>query len=134
MTVQPDGGTCVIVGALSFAIKDPAPPAAAEEATPVLDLSGFSGLATQVDMQALTAMVNTAVAAGPVSLPEMVGMFDSPYLAEVVVLWALALKQDSATSQAGAQQVRFLSLDGRDRVMDVPAVMFREPVPSLEEL
>jgi len=122
------------IGALSFAIKDPAPPAPAEEATPVLDLSGFSGLATQVDMPALTAMVNTAVAAGPVSLPEIVGMVDSPYLADVVVLWALALKQDSATSQAGAQPVRFLSFDGRDRVIDIPVLMFREPVPSLEEL
>jgi len=50
------------------------------------------------------------------------------------VLWALALKQDSATSQAGAQPVRFLSFDGRDRVMDIPVLMFREPVPSLEEL
>ncbi len=31
--------------------------------------------------------------AGPVSLPEMIGMVDAPYLGDVVVLWVLALKQ-----------------------------------------
>ena len=46
----------------------------------MLDLSGFTGLATQVDMLALTALVNTAVAVGPVSLPEMIAMVDTPYL------------------------------------------------------
>lgn len=123
------------IGALSFTIKDPTPPAPAERATPSTDLSGFAGLAAQVDMSALAALVNSVVAAGPVSLPELVGMVDTPYLGDVVVLWALALKQDpnsSATEET--HQVRFRSLTGGECMIGVPPLMFREPVPTLEEL
>ena len=124
------------VGALSFTIKDPSPPPAAQEISPVLDLSGFTGLAAQVDMPALTALVNTAVAVGPVSLPEMIAMVDTPYLGDVVVLWALALKQDPAgpAHQGEGHQVLFRSLDGTDHVLPVPPLIFREPVPTMEEL
>ena len=123
------------IGALSFTIKDPSPPAPAQQATPSTDLSGFAGLATQVDMSALTALVNSVVTAGPVSLPEMIGMVDAPYLGDVVVLWALALKQETRVPASEEnRQVRFRSLTGGECVMEVPPLMFVEPVPTLEEL
>lgn len=122
------------VGALSFTIRDTAPPAPAREVGAGLDLSGFAGLATQVDMPALTGLVNAAVADGPVSLPDVIGMVEAPYLGDVVVLWSMACKQDAPAPDTPGRPVRFRSVDGRDRVVNVPVLTFREPVPSVEEL
>lgn len=130
------------IGALSFTIKDFSPPAPVQEVTPIMDLSGFAGLATQVDVPTLTTLVNTAVAAGPVSLPDVIAMVDTPYLGDVVALWAMALKQngqqdgmqDNVINHNNTRQVRFRSLDGTDRVVNVPPLMFRETVSTLEEL
>ena len=57
------------------------------------------------------------------------------YLGHVIVLWSWALKQtvhpeDSARA-AESVTVRFQSLDGRDREMEVPHLMFTEPISSL---
>lgn len=116
------------IGALSFTIKDTAAPVLAHEASAgPLDLTSFSALATQVDMASLAETVNTAIARGPVSLPDMISHIEAPYLGDVIVLWSLALKQDPATDHE-LTRVSFRSLDGQDRVMEVPALMFREPV------
>ncbi|MCA2250818.1 MULTISPECIES: DUF3375 family protein [Mycobacterium avium complex (MAC)] len=119
------------VGAIAFDIQDPSPPRPARQAEATADLSGFTGLASQVDIPQLTELVNTAVQAGPVSLPEMIGMVDAPYLGDVVVLWALAVRQDpDAAASAAASRVRFRSRDGVDREIEVPALMFRDRVAS----
>jgi len=99
------------------------------------DLSGFAGLVTQVDIPALTALVNTAVKAGPVSLPEIIGILDNPYLGDVVVLWALAVRQDpDSASTTDTRRVRFQSIDGGDRIIEVPSLVFRQPVAALGEI
>ena len=81
----------------------------------------------------MSDMINSAVADGPLSLPEAVSMLDSAYLGHVIVLWSWALKQpiqnDAAVHETVA--VRFQSLDGRDREMEVPHLMFTEPISSL---
>jgi hypothetical protein len=75
------------------------------------------------------------VRAGPVSLPEMVGMVETPYLGDVVVLWALAVRQDSdSAATAETSRVRFHSVDGVDREIEVPGLVFRQPVASLGAL
>jgi hypothetical protein len=123
------------IGAVTFDIKDLSPPQPAQQAASSDDLSGFAGLVTQVDIPQLTALVNSVVQAGPVSLPEMVGMVETPYLGDVVVLWALAVRQDSdSAATAETSRVRFHSVDGVDREIEVPALVFREPVASLGAL
>ena len=80
----------------------------------------------------MSDMINTAIADGPLSLPDAVDMLDSAYLGHVIVLWSWALKQpDTPTRHAESTTVRFQSLDGRDREMEVPHLMFTEPISSL---
>lgn len=123
------------IGALTFDINDPTPPRPAQQAAPPDGWSGFDGLATQVDVPALTALVNTVVATGPVSLPEMIGMVDAPYLGDIVVLWALAVRQDcESAASADTRRVRFQAVGGGNRVIEVPALIFREPVSVVGEL
>ncbi|ASF10907.1 DUF3375 family protein [Nocardia brasiliensis] len=123
------------VGALVFDIQDPSPPKPAKEVPPSDDLSGFSGLIAQVDIPALTALVNRAVSMGPIPLPEVIGMIDDPYLGDVVVLWALADKQDPGTAvTADTRRVRFRSVDGRQCLIEVPCVVFRRPVEAVSDL
>ncbi len=61
-------------------------------------------------------------------------MLDSAYLGHVIVLWSWALKQpiqtDTAARASESVTVRFQSLDGRDREMEVPHLMFTEPISS----
>ena len=92
-----------------------------------VDLSTFSALTTQVDAPALTTMLNSAL---PVSLPDALSMLDAPYLGHVIVLWSWALKQPPA-DDAAPVTVRFHSLDGHDREMEVPRLMFTEPVTEV---
>jgi hypothetical protein len=80
----------------------------------------------------MSEMINTALRQAPVSLPDAVGMLDSAYLGHVIVLWSWALKQPrsaagSETASVSAT-VRFQSLDGRDREMEVPHLVFTEPI------
>jgi hypothetical protein len=116
---------------LAFTIQDPTPPQAAREAAPPADLSGFSALAAQVDVAALTELVNTALAVGPVSLPQVVGMVGTPFLGDVMVLWSMASKQDNVQQRA-TRPVRFRSLAGGECVMEVPELYFHEPLPDAE--
>ncbi|WP_131810331.1 DUF3375 family protein, partial [Mycolicibacterium mucogenicum] len=92
----------------------------------------FAALTTQVDAPAMSEMLNAAVARRPVSLAEAVSMLDSAYLGHVIVLWSWALKQPAVPGDAGddTMSVRFRSLDGRDREIEVPSLMFTEPVMS----
>jgi hypothetical protein len=79
----------------------------------------------------MSEMINTALRQAPVSLPDAVGMLDSAYLGHVIVLWSWALKQprSAGDSQTPASTtVRFQSLDGRDREMEVPHLVFTEPI------
>lgn len=115
------------VGALSFRINDLSAPKPAEVADGVVDLTTFSSLTTQVDAPALSKMLNSSL---PVSLPDVLEMLDSPYLGHVIVLWSWALKQPS-TTDAVPVTVRFHSLDGHDREMEVPHLMFTEPVSEV---
>jgi uncharacterized protein DUF3375 len=123
------------VGAVSFRIGDLSNPRPARAASSEVDLSSFAALTTQVDAPAMSDLINTAIADGPLSLPEAVDMLDSAYLGHVIVLWSWALKQPTPTSPAAhstaSTTVRFQSLDGRDREMEVPHLMFTEPVSSL---
>ncbi len=119
------------VGALSFKIGDLSAPKPARPAAGELDLASFAALGTQVDAAAMSEMLNTALGAGPVSLPRAVGMLESAYLGHVIVLWAWALKQPAAESVTESVTVRFRSLDGRDREIAVPHLMFTEPITAL---
>lgn len=119
------------VGALSFKIGDLSSPKPAETASGDVDLSSFAALTTQVDAPAMSDMLNSAIASGPVSLPEAVGMLDTAYLGHVIVLWSWALKQPDADGVTESTNVRFRSLDGRDREIAVPLVTFSEPITTL---
>jgi hypothetical protein len=120
-------------GQLAFTIQDPTPPRAAREAAAPADLSEFSALAAQVDMTALTELVNTAVAVGPVSLPEVVGMVETPFLGDVMVLWSMASKQDTAAARTATRPVRFQSIAGGECVMEIPELFFHEALPGAEQ-
>ena len=121
-------------GKLAFTIQDPTPPQAAREAAAPADLSGFTALAAQVDIAALTSLVNSAVALGPVSLPEIVGMVETPFLGDVMVLWSLAAKQDADPAAKPTRTVRFRSIAGGDCLMEIPELRFHEPLPEVEQL
>ncbi len=120
-------------GKLAFAIQDPTPPQAAREAAAPADLSGFTALAAQVDIAALTSLVNSAVSVGPVSLPEVVGMVETPFLGDVMVLWSLASKQNDDASQKPTRSVRFRSIAGGDCEMEIPELLFHEPLADAEQ-
>jgi hypothetical protein len=120
------------VGALSFRIGDLSNPKPAQASEGELDLTSFAALTTQVDAPAMSEMINTALdATGPLSLPAAVEMLDAAYLGHVIVLWSWALKQPDAAKTAQPVTVRFQSLDGRDREMEVPHLVFTEPISSL---
>jgi hypothetical protein len=123
------------VGALGFRIGDLSHPKPAKAAGAEVDLSSFAALTTQVDAPAMSDMINDAITDGPLSLPDAVEMLDSAYLGHVIVLWSWALKQPvhpgAAAKAAESVTVRFQSLDGRDREMEVPQLMFTEPISSV---
>ncbi|WP_445165874.1 DUF3375 domain-containing protein [Mycolicibacterium sp. Dal123E01] len=120
------------VGALSFRIGDLSNPRPARAAEGELDLSSFAALTTQVDAPAMSEMINTAIdAGGRLSLPEAVEMLEAAYLGHVIVLWSWALKQPDATAAGESVTVRFQSLDGRDREMEVPHLVFTEPISTV---
>jgi hypothetical protein len=123
------------VGALSFRIGDLSNPRPAETAGTEVDLASFAALTTQVDAPAMSELINTAITDGPLSLPDAVELLSTqghePYLGHVIVLWSWALKQPDATHASESATVRFQSLDGRDREMEVPHLMFTEPISSL---
>lgn len=124
------------VGALSFRIGDLSNPKPAHAAHGDVDLSTFAALTTQVDAPAMSEMINAAIeSAGELSLPDAVDMLDAAYLGHVIVLWSWALKQPTkdaaAHHTAGSTTVRFQSLDGRDREMEVPRLMFTQPISTL---
>lgn len=119
------------VGALSFKIGDLSAPKPARPADGQVDLASFAALTTQVDAPAMSQMLNTALHHGPVSLPDAVSMLESAYLGHVIVLWSWALKQPAAESVPESATVRFRSLDGRDREIAVPKLMFTEPITAL---
>ena len=119
-------------GALGFRIGDLSNPRPAHAAGGDVDLSSFSALTTQVDAPSMSTMINAAITDGPLSLPDAVRMLaadgQGAYLGHVIVLWSWALKQPDAVSVSASATVRFQSLDGRDREMEVPHLMFTEPV------
>lgn len=126
------------VGALSFKIGDLSNPKPAAAAEGTLDLDSFSALATQVDAPAMSDMLNAALSTAPVSLPDAIEMLrrsgQGAYLGHVIVLWSWALKQqqpqpagDDTTSDKSVT-VQFRSLDGKDREIAVPDLIFTEPI------
>jgi hypothetical protein len=123
------------VGALSFRIGELSNPKPAHTAGTDLDLTSFAALTTQVDAPAMSDMINGALSRGPLSLPNAVELLDSAYLGHVIVLWSWALKQpvhpENQAGTTGSVTVRFQSLDGRDREMEVPHLMFTEPISTL---
>lgn len=126
------------VGALSFRIGDLSNPRPARTAGSEVDLSSFAALTTQVDAPAMSELINSAISSGAqLSLPDAVSLLDAAYLGHVIVLWSWALKQPvhtgTAAHPAASTTVRFQSLDGRDREMEVPHLMFTEPISSLLE-
>jgi hypothetical protein len=92
-------------------------------------------LASQVDAAELAELINGAVATGPLSLPDAIGMLDSAYLGHVIVLWSWALKQhtDDGAEAAPSARVRFRSLEGTDREIEIPRLVFTEPIPTVSE-
>ncbi|OBI04380.1 hypothetical protein A5714_03180 [Mycobacterium sp. E2462] len=119
------------VGALSFRIGDLSNPKPAHAAEGEVDLTSFAALTTQVDAPAMSEMINTAIGSGAaVSLPDAVAMLESAYLGHIIVLWSWALKQPDSGTVPGSATVRFRSLDGRDREMEVPRLLFTEPVST----
>jgi hypothetical protein len=116
------------IGALSFRINDLSAPKPAQIADGEVDLSTFAALTTQVDAPAMSDMINTALRQAPVSLPDAVSMLDSAYLGHVIVLWSWALKQPGSAGATQSTTVTFQSLDGRDREMEVPHLVFTEPI------
>lgn len=122
------------IGAVAFKIRDAIPPSQAESSEGEVNLSAFSALASQVDAAELAELINGAVAAGPLSLPDAIGMLDSAYLGHVIVLWSWALKQHQpGVESAQSVQVRFRSLEGADREIEIPRLVFTEPIPTASE-
>jgi hypothetical protein len=119
------------VGALSFRINDLSNPKPAEAAHGEVDLNSFAALTTQVDAPAMSDMINAAIVDGPLSLPDAVSRLDSAYLGHVIVLWSWALKQPGGDRASESVTVRFQSVDGRDRAIEVPKLVFTEPISSL---
>ena len=122
------------IGALSFKIGDLSSPKPARPAQGQVDMSSFAALATMVDAPAMSDMINQAIGDGPVSLPAAVGMLDTAYLGHVIVLWSWAMKQPQTSADdiaAESVAVRFRSLDGRDRQMCIPRLVFTKPITSL---
>lgn len=123
------------VGALSFRIGDLSHPRPAAAAQGEVDLTSFAALTTQVDAPAMSDMINDAIARGPLALPDAVDMLaaegQGAYLGHVIVLWSWALKQPHADRTPEPVTVRFRSLDGRDRAMEVPRLVFTEPVSTV---
>ena len=119
------------IGRLAFEIRDPAPPAPALPADGDTDLSSFASLAGQVDTVELTEAVNAAVEAGPVPLTEVIAHIEEPYLAHVIVLWSWALRQPGNTA-GESTRIRFRSLQGEDQSIEIPALTFTEPIPTVE--
>ena len=66
------------------------------------------------------------------SLPHAVDLVDGAgqgaYLGHVIVLWSWALKQPGVDGDCPSTWVRFRSPDGRDRAIEVPNLMFTEPI------
>lgn len=118
------------VGALSFKIGDLSSPKPAVAAEGDVDLTTFAALTTQVDAPAMSDMLNAAVRNGPVSLQDAVDMLDNAYLGHVIVLWSWALKQPN-DPEPESTTVRFRSLDGKDREMAVPHLLFTEPITTV---
>ena len=117
------------VGALSFKIGDLSNPKPAKAADGEDDLSTFAALTTQVDAPAMSDMLNRELRTGPVPLAKAVEMLDNAYLGHVIVLWSWALKQPGGDATADESvTVRFRSLDGTDREIAVPHLMFTEPI------
>ncbi len=114
------------VGALSFKIGDLSAPKPAKPAEGEVDLTSFAALTTQVDAPAMSEMINAAL---PLSLPDAVAKLNNAYLGHVIVLWSWALKQPNAEPTRSAT-VRFRSLDGRDREIAVPDLLFTEPISA----
>lgn len=123
------------VGALGFRIGDLSNPRPATAVHDEVDLTSFAALATQVDAPAMSDMINAAIVDGPLSLPDAVTLLAADgrgaYLGHVIVLWSWALKQPHAERVSGSATVRFQSLDGRDRAMEVPRLVFTEPISTL---
>ncbi|MCV7287947.1 DUF3375 domain-containing protein [Mycolicibacterium wolinskyi] len=120
------------IGAVAFKIRDAVPPTPAEPSDGEVNLSAFAALAAQVDATELADLVNAAVERGPLPLPEAIGMLDSAYLGHVIVLWSWALKQPHDDG-IETVRVRFQSLEGADREIEVPALVFTEPIPIVSE-
>jgi hypothetical protein len=120
------------IGALSFRIGDLSNPKPAMAAHGDVDLTSFAALTTQVDSPAMSEMINAAIDSGRyLSLPDAVEMLDSVYLGHVIVLWSWALKQPGAAAVSESSTIRFRSVDGRDRQMEIPQLVFTEPVSSV---
>ncbi len=119
------------VGALSFKIGELSNPKSAAPAGGDVDLTSFAALTTQVDAPAMTDMLNQAITNGPVSLPQAVAMLDTAYLGHVIVLWSWALNQPDAATVTESTTVRFQSLDGCDREIAVPRLLFTSPITTL---
>lgn len=79
----------------------------------------------------MSELINSAIVDGPLSLPDAVDLLDAAYLGHVIVLWSWALKQPGSHQQQESTLVRFQSVDGRDRQMEVPRLMFTEPISTL---
>lgn len=124
------------IGAVAFKIRDAVAPTPAQPSDGEVNLSAFGSLAAQVDATELAELVNTAVAARPLPLPEAIGMLDAAYLGHVIVLWSWALKQPkrpSDTEPGRSERVRFRSMAGSDREIEVPRLVFTEPIPIVSE-
>ncbi|MGV0744000.1 DUF3375 domain-containing protein [Mycolicibacterium sp. XJ870] len=124
------------IGAVAFKIRDAVPPTPAQSSDGEVNLSAFAALATQVDAAELAELINDAVESGPLPLPEAIGMLDSAYLGHIIVLWSWALKQplkQPSVDGAESVRVRFQSLEGADREIEVPRLVFTEPIPTVSE-
>ncbi len=94
-------------------------------------LVGFATGTLMIEILSCGGRQYAALADGPISLPDAVQMLDSAYLGHVIVLWSWALKQPATPgghTSGNTMSVRFRSLDGRDREIEVPYLMFTEPV------
>ncbi len=63
------------------------------------------------------------------SLPEAFSLVDDAYLGELLVLWTWAQAQPQGeANHSSTVTVQFRSIEGSDRQMQVPLLMFTEPV------
>ncbi len=114
---------------ISCAEEIPAKPA--DDSEPLMDLDDVPGFGTQVDVPALIELVNDAVAMGPVSLQEVVGMVENPFFGDISTLLHFALQQNDVAGDYPRRPVNYYRYPTGERcVAELPELFFTKKLSN----